>query len=181
LAVAVDAGITEANAMVLATVDDRGRPWSRYVLLKEVDDRGFTFFTNYTSYKSQELAGQGVGALTFGWLDLRRQVNISGAVEAVSGSESDEYWAVRPRGSQLGSWASKQSRVIADRSVLDEWFAEVEARFDGGPVPRPPDWGGWRVVPDTIEFWQGRQNRLHDRIRYLRQPSGTWSRNRLSP
>ncbi len=186
LAVAVDAGVTEANAMVLSTVDVEGRPWSRYVLLKDVDVHGFTFYTNYGSNKSTELAANGVAALTFGWLDLRRQVNITGTVSRVDEVESDAYWVVRPRGSQLGSMASRQSEPVADRSVIDRWYAEAEARHpEGSDVPRPAYWGGWRLDPRTIEFWQGRLNRLHDRIRYRRDddaesPSG-WTRQRLSP
>lgn len=188
LETAVDAGVTEANAMVLATVDDENQPWSRYVLLKDLDQTGFTFFTNYNSHKSNELAANAKGSLTFGWLELRRQVNIAGVVEQVAAEESDAYWGIRPRGSQLGSWASRQSQPVADRSVIDGWYDEVGQRFAHGDVPRPDHWGGWRLVPQTIEFWQGRTNRLHDRIRYLRQPAngdlgqhGSWTRQRLSP
>lgn len=184
LAAAVGAGVTEANAMVLATVDADGQPWCRYVLLKDVDERGFTFYTNYSSNKSKELAGHERAALTFGWLELRRQVTIAGTVSKVDEAESDAYWAVRPRGSQLGSAASRQSEPVADRSVVDGWYREAEARWSDAPViPRPPYWGGWRLEPHTIEFWQGRLNRLHDRIRYRRSPgeSTGWIRQRLSP
>ncbi len=184
LEVAVGAGITEANAMVLSTVDSDGQPWSRYVLLKDVDDRGFTFYTNYGSNKSKDLAGQRRAALTFGWLELRRQVNVAGTVTRVDDAESDAYWAVRPRGSQLGSIASRQSEPVADRSVIDGWYDEAVARHAGqADVPRPSYWGGWRVQPHTIEFWQGRLNRLHDRIRYQRGRESTsdWTRQRLSP
>lgn len=184
LAVAADAGVTEANAMVLATVDAHGQPWSRFVLLKDVDEGGFTFYTNYGSNKSKELAGQPRAALTFGWLELRRQVNIAGTVTRVDEEESDAYWMVRPRGSQLGSAASRQSEPVADRSVIDAWYDEAQARWaDAAVVPRPSYWGGWRLEPHTIEFWQGRLNRLHDRIRYRREagePTG-WRRQRLSP
>ena len=182
LAIAAEAEIVEPNAMVVGTIDGDGRLWSRYLLLKELDSRGFTFYTNYDSNKSRELAENGVASATFGWLQLRRQVNISGVVERVAEAESNDYWAVRPRGSQLGSWASRQSEHIADRSVLDRWYAEVDDRFVGEDVPRPPHWGGWRLVPETIEFWQGRLNRLHDRIRYRCDSSSVgWTRSRLSP
>lgn len=184
LSVAVDAGVTEANAMVLSTVDADGQPWSRYVLLKDVDERGFTFYTNYGSNKSKELAVHPRAALTFGWLELRRQVNIAGTVAKVDDAESDAYWAVRPRGSQLGSAASRQSEPVSDRSVIDRWYDETEARWADSPVvPRPHYWGGWRLDPHTIEFWQGRLNRLHDRIRYRRAPGESigWIRQRLSP
>jgi len=181
LAVAVETQVTEANAMVVATVDADGQPWSRHLLLKDVDQRGFTFYTNYQSNKSQELAAHPQVSLTFGWLELRRQVNIAGMVEQVPGTESDAYWAVRPRGAKLGSWASRQSEVVADRSVIDSWFEEADRRFADQEIPRPEHWGGWRVVPNTIEFWQGRLNRLHDRIRYHREADGAWSRLRLSP
>ena len=183
LQIAVEAAVPEANAMVLASVDEQHRPWTRYVLLKELDQTGFTFFTNYNSDKSNQLGGNNNASLTFGWLDLRRQVNITGTIEALPAAASDAYWSVRPRGSQLGSWASRQSEVVADRSVIDAWYVEAEERFLGGDVPRPPHWGGWRLVPQVIEFWQGRTNRLHDRIRYVRadEPGGDWDRHRRSP
>lgn len=182
---AVEAGVTEPNAMVLATLDDDGQPWSRYVLLKGVD-RGFTFYTNYTSFKSQQLTDHPLASLTFGWLELRRQVVVAGSAEQVPEDESDRYWSLRPRGAQLGAWASRQSLPVADRGVIDAWYEEVDGRFPDD-VPRPPHWGGWRIVPHTVEFWQGRGNRLHDRIRYHVSPELTdagrqsWRRIRLSP
>ncbi len=177
---AINAGLTEPNAMVVATVDADGQPWSRWVLLKDYDGRGFTFYTNYGSFKSMHLAANPVASLSFGWLDLRRQVTIAGAVERVDEAESDAYWEVRPRGSQLGGWASNQSDEIADRSVLDRQYADADQAHPG-LVPRPPHWGGWRVVPHTVEFWQGRVNRLHDRVRYQQSDGDGWTRRRLSP
>ncbi len=177
---AINADVTEPNAMVVATVDADGQPWSRWVLLKDFDGRGFTFYTNYESFKSTHLTVNPVASLSFGWLELRRQVTIAGTVERVPASESDSYWEVRPRGSQLGGWASHQSREIADRSVLDRQYDEADHAYPD-QVPRPPHWGGWRVVPHTVEFWQGRLNRLHDRVRYDSDGQGTWSRRRLSP
>lgn len=178
---AVAAEIHEPNAMVVSTVDGDGQPWSRYVLLKGVGDGGFDFFTNYGSNKSAHLAGQPRGAITFGWLDLHRQVNIAGPVKRLSDPESDQYWAVRTRGSQLGGWASAQSTVLNSRDELMDRYAEADRRYPGD-VPRPPHWGGWRLMAETIEFWQGRPNRLHDRLRYRRAeaPSG-WEMVRLSP
>lgn len=164
---AVAAEVYEPNAMVLSTVDAEGQPWSRHLLLKGVNGGGFDFFTNYTSNKSVELAANNRAAMTFGWLDLHRQVNLAGTVEKVPDQESDDYWAVRTRGSQLGGWASDQSAEIDGRQTLDQWYAEAETRFPD-VVPRPPHWGGWRLIPHTIEFWQGRQNRMHDRMRYRR-------------
>lgn len=183
LAAAVEAGVTEPNAMVVSSVDGDGQPWGRFVLLKGVTAGGFEFYTNYGSFKSQQLAAGGRAALTFGWLDLHRQVNVAGSVVRVSAAESDEYWAVRPRGSQLGGWASLQSTPIPDRSALDDRYREAEARFaDADTIPRPEYWGGWRVVPHTIEFWQGRSSRLHDRFRYTRSdPGEAWSVTRLMP
>ncbi len=178
---AVDADLYEPNAMVVSTVDRAGQPWSRYVLLKGVNDGGFEFYTNYESNKSTDLAHHPAAALTFGWLGLHRQVNIAGTVDRVADADSDGYWAVRTRGSQLGAWASAQSRSLPARSDLMAAYAEAEARFDDGDVPRPPHWGGWRIVPHTVEFWQGRTNRLHDRLRFSRTDRGTWEIRRLAP
>lgn len=180
LQVAIDAGIGEPNAMVASTVDADGQPWSRYVLLKKTDQKGFDFYTNYESHKSRQLASSPLASLTFGWLALRRQVNIAGTVAQVPSSESDDYWTNRPRGSQLGSWASEQSRPLADRLELENRYSEVDG-LHPGDVPRPPHWGGWRVEPHTVEFWQGRENRLHDRLRYERRDSAAWTLTRLAP
>ena len=182
LEAAVEAGTGEPNAMVLATVGADGTPSARTVLLKSFDDRGFGFFTNRTSRKAGELHEHPSAALVFAWLDLQRQVEVAGPVETMSDSDADRYFAARPRASQLGAWASHQSSVIADRSVLDDRWARVDERFAGGPVPRPPFWGGYRVVPMRMEFWQGRASRLHDRIRYRRETVGEpWTRQRLAP
>lgn len=177
---AVHAGLPEPNAMTLATGTPDGRPSARIVLLKGFDERGFTFFSNYGSRKGQELAANPFAALTFFWVELERQVRIEGRVGRVSEAESDEYHATRPRGSQLGAWTSWQSEVIAGRDVLEERLREFTLRFADGPVPRPPHWGGYRLVPEMIEFWQGRPNRLHDRLRY-RLAGGAWVIERLSP
>jgi pyridoxamine 5'-phosphate oxidase len=179
LRVAVDAELVEPNAMVVSTVDGEGQPWSRYLLLKKADHDGFDFYTNYEGNKSVQLEANPRAALTFGWLALRRQVNVAGPVSRVPAEESDAYWAVRPRGSQIGSWASQQSRPIADREELLRRYRAIESEHDG-PVPRPVHWGGWRLWPHTIELWQGRPNRLHDRIRYTRDGSG-WTMSRLAP
>jgi pyridoxamine 5'-phosphate oxidase len=177
---ATAAGLHEPNAMVLSTVDDEGRPWSRHLLLKGLSDGGFEFYTNYESAKGRHLAGSPHGAMTFPWLGLHRQVNIHGPVERLTAAESDAYFALRPRGSQLGAWASRQSEVLADRAELEERYTAEESRFAGGAVPRPSHWGGYRLRPQQLEFWQGRPNRLHDRVRYT--PSGDgWVRERLSP
>lgn len=177
---AVRAEVYEPNAMVVSTVDAEGQPWSRYVLLKGVGPTGFDFYTNYESNKSAHLDGQATAALTFGWLELHRQVNITGSVERVDDAVSDAYWQVRTRGSQLGAWASEQSRTLSDRSELTDRYEHFEAEFPDD-VPRPPHWGGWRVVPRVVEFWQGRQNRMHDRLRYLQTDDGSWRMVRLSP
>jgi pyridoxamine 5'-phosphate oxidase len=177
---AVRAEVYEPNAMVVSTVDGDGQPWSRYVLLKGVGEAGFEFYTNYESNKSTHLSGHTNAALTFGWLELHRQVNVAGTVERVADAESDAYWQVRTRGSQLGAWASEQSRTIGDRSELEERYERFDAQFPND-VPRPPHWGGWRVVPTVVEFWQGRQNRMHDRLRYLQADDGSWSMVRLAP
>lgn len=171
----------DPNAMVLATADTAGRPSARFVLLKGLDERGFAFYSNGDSPKAADLAANPRAALTFGWLELARQVRVTGVVEVVTDTEADAYWAGRPRGSQLGAWASDQSEVIADRGVLERHRAEVEERFAGVDVPRPARWGGWRVVPEAVEFWQGRPDRLHDRFRYRRGDATAWEIERLAP
>ena len=177
---AFDAGLAEPNSMVLSTVDLRGMPDARVVLIRDADQFGFTFFTNYESSKSHQLSARPVAAATFAWLDLHRQVRVRGSVERVSDSESDEYFASRPQASQIGAWASPQSEVLRDRHELMRSFVEHEKRFAGHPVPRPAHWGGWRLVPEEWEFWQGRPSRLHDRFRY-RPVDGRWQIDRLSP
>lgn len=177
---AVAAELTEPNAMILATSTPDGKPSARAVLLKGLDERGFTFFTNYDSRKGHEIAANPHVALVFLWHQLERQVRIEGTAEKVSEAESDEYFVNRPLGSRLGAWASAQSSVIPDRAYLEARHAELMARYPDGNIPRPPNWGGYRVVPTVFEFWQGRRNRLHDRIRFTRTPTG-WHRDRLSP
>ncbi len=177
------AGVAEPNAMVLATVDASGVPSARAVLVRDVDTRGFTFFTNYDSPKSRDLSGNPNVTAVFAWLDLHRQVRLRGAAERVSDAESDAYFATRPRGSQIGAWASPQSAVLSGRAELDARVARVEAEFGPDqPVPRPPNWGGWRLVPSEFEFWQGRPSRLHDRLRYRQgMARGRWLIERLAP
>lgn len=171
----------EPNAMTLSTVDADGQPWSRVVLLKACDERGFTFFTNYEGAKAKHLAANSHGALTFWWGPLERQVNIAGTVTKVSREESERYFAQRPPTSQLGAWASRQSEVVQDREQLERQFAEARSRFGDTQIPTPPHWGGYCLQPATIEFWQGRASRLHDRLRYSRDGSGAWKIERLSP
>lgn len=176
---ALEAGLREPNAMTLATVTPEGDPAARVVLLRGFDERGFCFYTNYESAKGRELNGTPRAALSFYWAELERQVRIFGSVERLPREESAAYFSTRPRGHQLGAWASRQSEVVASREVLEEALASAEARFPG-EVPLPEYWGGYRVVPESMEFWQGRPNRLHDRIRYRRMASA-WTRERLSP
>lgn len=174
------AGVPLPNAMALATTDHAGRPSVRHVLLRGVDRRGFTFFTNYDSRKGRQLTEHPFAALVFLWEQLDRQVHVAGAVERVDEAESDEYFATRPRDAQLGAWASHQSQVISGREELEARLAEIETRFPD-VVPRPPHWGGFRVRPETIEFWQGRRHRLHDRFLYSGVDSTAWAIERLSP
>ena len=176
---AVDAGVLEPNAMTLATVGADGRPSTRIVLLKGVDAAGVVFYTNYDSRKGRELAANPQAALQFHWVELQRVVRIEGRVERTSAEESDAYYASRPVDSRIGAWASPQSEVIANRGVLVANAARTSARYGLHP-PRPPQWGGFRVVPDTWEFWQGRRSRLHDRLRY-RLTEGRWITERLAP
>jgi pyridoxamine 5'-phosphate oxidase len=174
------AGVREPNAMSLATVSGDGRPSVRIVLLKGVDERGFSFFTDYRSRKGSELDATRRAALCFHWHDVERQVRVGGTVERVSAEESVAYFASRPRGSQLGAWSSHQSSPLDARGTLERAVAANAERFVNGAVPLPPHWGGYRVRPDEIEFWQGRANRLHDRILYTRS-SASWKISRLSP
>lgn len=170
----------EANAMTLATVDEEGRPHCRVLLLKGLDTRGFTFFTNYDSAKGQQLAARPFAAMTFFWPALERQVRIEGRVEKVTPQESDAYYQVRPLGSRLGAWASPQSQVIADRGELEGLIKQAEQRFVDTQPHCPEHWGGYRLLPERIEFWQGRSSRLHDRLNY-RLLQGQWTRERLAP
>ncbi len=175
------AEILEPNGMTLSTVDATGQPWSRTVLLKICDERGFTFFTNYESSKGAQLAANPRAALTFWWGAMERQVNVTGTVSRVSAEESERYFQSRPLASQLGAWASAQSRVVISRAQLEQQFEETRERFAGGVIPLPSHWGGYCLRPRTIEFWQGRQSRLHDRLRYTREGEQKWRIERLSP
>jgi pyridoxamine 5'-phosphate oxidase len=177
---AVAAQVPEPNAMILATATPEGLPSARVVLLKGLDARGFVFYTNYQSHKGQELAANPQAALCFLWHELERQVRIQGTVVQIAAAESDAYFYSRPIGSQLGAWASDQSTVIADRAVLEQREAELKRDYANRPIPRPPHWGGYRLQPRVIEFWQGRSSRLHDRLRYQHDGQG-WQIDRLSP
>jgi len=178
---AVKAEIDEVNAMTLSTVSSDGKPTARIVLLKGYDDYGFVFFTNYESKKGKDLLLNPNASLLFFWKELERQVRIEGTCEKVSEAESDQYFYSRPEGSRIGAWASPQSQVISSRDVLDSNLAELEKRFRDTPVTRPPHWGGYRIKPQTMEFWQGRPSRLHDRIAYSQDSSGDWIFARLAP
>ena len=175
------AGVTEYPAMTLATCGPEGRPSARIVYVRGFDERGFTFYTNYNSRKGTDLAHNPHGALCFYWKELERQVRIEGPVAKVSADESDEYFRGRPMKSQLGAWASEQSQPVDSQSFLEARVEELRQQFASGPVVRPPHWGGYRLVPDRMEFWQGRPSRLHDRFLYELQVDGTWTINRLSP
>jgi pyridoxamine 5'-phosphate oxidase len=177
---AVDAGVTEPSAMVVSTIGLDGVPDARAVLVRGADARGLVFYTNYDSVKSRQLDAAPVAAATFAWLELHRQVRLRAHVERVSDVESDDYFATRPRGSQLGAWASAQSEVLGDRADLETRVIGYDEQFSDAPVPRPPNWGGWRLIPFEWEFWQGRHSRLHDRLRY-RRADGAWTIDRLSP
>jgi pyridoxamine 5'-phosphate oxidase len=180
LEAAVAADLGEPSAMTLATADAEGVPSARTVLLKDLDDAGFVFFTHLGSRKGRELEVRPQAALVFHWQALHRQVCVSGTVAPLDNASSDAYFATRPRPSQLGAWASPQSQPLADRAELERRLAHFTARYAGGPVPRPPYWGGFRVTPHRMEFWQGRPDRLHDRFRYLRRDGG-WRIERLGP
>ncbi|MEN9402824.1 MAG: Pyridoxine/pyridoxamine 5-phosphate oxidase [Verrucomicrobiota bacterium] len=175
------AKVTEPNAMSLATVDRSGRPSVRTVLLKGCDGRGFVFYTNYESRKGRELEANAKASLLFPWIALERQVIIEGTVARVAREEAEVYFHSRPRASQLAAWASPQSTAVAGRAVIEESYRVVEKKYEGREVPLPPHWGGYRVTPETVEFWQGRRSRLHDRLRYRRESNGDWVIERLAP
>lgn len=172
--------LPQPDAFTLATAGEGGHPAARLLLLKGVEERGFVFYTNYNSRKAKEIAARPRAAMVFHWTEFYRQVRIEGRLEKVSEADSDAYFASRLRGSQVGAWASAQSEEIPNREALEEKVRQYEARFKGQPVPRPPHWGGYRLVPERIEFWQGRPSRLHDRLCFLREGEG-WRRIRLSP
>ena len=175
------AGLRYPDAFALATVSPDMKPSLRMLLLKGVDEKGFIFYTNSESRKGEELSGNLNTAMCFWWEWVERQVRIEGAVEMLPGSDSDDYFASRPRGSQLGAWASEQSRVIPGRGYLEERYRVIEEKYERSEVPRPPYWNGYRLIPSSIEFWQGRPDRLHDRLRYTKLPSGEWLIERLAP
>ncbi len=178
---AITAQLPEPNAMTLATADRTGRPYARVVLLKDCDADGFVFFTNYRSDKGRQLAESPHAALVFLWLELERQIRIEGAVSPIPSAESETYFRSRPRESRLGALASRQSQVVASRQILDERFQQLEAQYPDDNIPMPHHWGGYRIQPNMLEFWQGRHGRMHDRLRYRRQAEGSWLRERLEP
>lgn len=175
------AKIPEPNAMTLATTGRDGRPAARTVLLKGCDGRGFVFYTNYESRKGRELDANPRATLLFPWIAMERQITVEGPVARVTREESEAYFHSRPRQSQLAAWASPQSTAVAGRAVLDESYRVIEKKYEGREVPLPPNWGGFRLAPETVEFWQGRRSRLHDRLRYRRDPGGDWVVERLAP
>lgn len=177
---AQNGGVKEPNAMILATVADDGQPFTRTVLLKDLDDRGFVFYTNYESRKAVQISGNAKVSLLFLWLDLERQVSVNGHAEKIPSTESLKYFVQRPFGSRLGAWVSRQSSVIRSRALLEQKWEEMKRRYRDGEVPLPSFWGGYRVVPESVEFWQGRQNRLHDRFIY-NLCGGGWQVERLAP
>ena len=178
---AIETQVIEPNAMTLATADAAGRPAVRTVLLKGFDERGFVFYSNYESAKARDLAANPKVALLFPWLALERQVSAMGVAQKITAVESLKYFLSRPRESQIGAWASSQSEVISTRALLESKFAEMKARFANGEIPLPDQWGGYRVTPQSFEFWQGRPNRLHDRFKYTLQSDGSWTIARLMP
>lgn len=178
---AMNSDIDEVNAMTLATVNAQGRPSARIVLLKGFDEKGFVFFTNYNSHKGTDIAANPFASLVFFWKELERQVRVEGTVSMVPAEESDAYFNSRPEGSRIGAWASPQSHVIPSREVIEENVKELELRFAGKTINRPPHWGGYIVKPEIVEFWQGRPSRLHDRIQYSRVENDGWKIERLAP
>jgi len=178
---AVNSSIDEVNAMTLATASIDALPSARIVLLKEFNEKGFVFFTNYESYKAQQLAENPKACLVFFWKELERQIRITGLIEKISSKQSDDYFQSRPASSRIGTWASPQSRVIENRDWLDEKFNALVTKMEGSKIPRPPHWGGYIVKPVVIEFWQGRPSRLHDRIQYTLEENGEWKIERLAP
>ena len=178
---ATGAGIPEPNAVVVATASPGGRPSTRVVLMRGFDDRGFVFYTNYQSRKGGEIGANPFASMCFFWQPMERQVRVEGTVVRTSEAQSDEYFAGRPTGSKLGAWVSNQSGVVPDRPALEAEMEAIRGRFPGEEIPRPPHWGGFRVVPESIEFWQGRRSRLHDRLVYRKTPEGAWRIERLAP
>ena len=178
---AQDLEVVEPNAMSLATVDEKGQPWQRSVLLKGLDKRGFVFFTNFGSRKSQQIAGNAKVSLLFPWISIHRQVAVTGSASKIPASESLKYFITRPFGSQIGAWSSPQSSIISSRSILETKLDEMKRKFKKGGVPLPSFWGGFRITPETVEFWQGGQNRIHDRFLYSKSDDIGWNLNRLAP